>query len=183
MFSNNNNENENESDVNVEIQDEKETLQKTETEPVNSKYKSILSNPNIVSLYSSHAISSDKMDTMLEKEKQHNKTESWNKLDKTQKIQKLNKYAEKYVKENKLSQPDMKSLKLFFIDCLEKNKLQKAKDVLYDKESQEITGVPALFYHSLNRNFTLRVVDPKRVSTLKCLTPRKPKQLDIEKED
>jgi len=178
MFSNNNDDN-----LTIENPSNIEPEPKEETEPVSGKYRSILSNPNLSSLYSSQAISSDKIDRMLEKEKQHNKTESWNKLDKTQKIQKLHTYAEKYVRDNKLSHSDMKMLKQFFIECLEKNKLQKAKEVTYDKDSQEISSIPALFYHSLNRNFTLRVVDPKRVSTLKCLTPKKTKQTEIEENE
>jgi hypothetical protein len=177
MFSDNNDDN--------LIMENPSTIQepKEETDKVSGKYRSILSNPNLTTLYSNQAISSDKIDTMLENEKQYNKTESWNKLDKTQKILKLHIYAEKYVKDNKLSHSDMKMLKHFFIECLEKNKLQKAKEVIYDKDSQEVTGIPALFYHSLNRNFTLRVVDPKRVSTLKCLTPKKTKQFETDEKE
>lgn len=111
------------------------------------------------------------INALLEKEKQHNKTESWNKLDKTIKIQKLHSFAEKYGKDNGFSMKDIKSLKIFFKDCLEKNKLQKTKEVLYNKESQEITKIPALFFNHTNRNFTLKIIDTNRVSTLKSLTP------------
>ena len=74
------------------------------------------------------------LDQLLEQEKQHNKSDSWNKLDKTVKIQKLHIFAEKYGKENTLPVKDVKALKHFFTDSLEKNKLQKTKDVVYDKE-------------------------------------------------
>jgi hypothetical protein len=113
------------------------------------------------------------IETMLEKEKQHNKTETWNKLDKTIKIQKLHQFAEKYGKDNSLPAKDTKSLKAFFIDCLEKNKLQKTKDVIYDKERREITAIHALHFNQVNRNFTLKIMDAKRVSTLKSLTPKR----------
>jgi hypothetical protein len=113
------------------------------------------------------------IDSLLEKEKLHNKTETWNKLDKTVKIQKLHIFAEKYGKENNLPVKDIKSLKSFFIDCLEKNKLQKTKDVTYDKEKREIISIPALFFNVSNRNFTLKILDAKRVSTLKSLTPKR----------
>ena len=109
----------------------------------------------------------------MEKEKQHNKTESWNKLDKTIKIQKLHGYAEKYGREHSLPIKEIKSLKQFFKDCLEKNKLQKTKDVIYDKDAHEIQSIPALFLHPVSRNFTLKITDPKRVSTLKSLTPKR----------
>jgi hypothetical protein len=41
-------------------------------------------------------------------------------------------------------------------------------------------SIPALFYNTEKKNFTLRIVDPKRVSTLKSLTPKRtPKQVTI----
>jgi hypothetical protein len=113
------------------------------------------------------------IETMLEKEKQHNKTETWNKLDKTIKIQKLHQFAEKYGKEHSLPMKDVKTMKSFFIDCLEKNKLQKTKDVTYEKERREITAIPALHFNQINRNFTLKIMDAKRVSTMKSLTPKR----------
>lgn len=146
-----------------------------------NKYNYIPHNNSNTTLYSTNSLSSENIYKILEKEKLHNKTETWNKLDKTQKIQKLHSYAEKYGKDNKLTHTDMKSLKLFFIDCLEKNKLQKSKDVNYDKEKQEISSIPSLFFSPINRNFTLKITDPKRVSTLKSLTPRK-KEIKMEEE-
>jgi hypothetical protein len=113
------------------------------------------------------------MDSLLEREKQHNKTEPWTKLDKTVKIQKLTAFSEKYGQEQNMTEHDVASLKTFFIDCLDKGKLQKAKDIVYNKTAQEITSIPALFFNTEKKNFTLRIVDPKRVSTLKSLTPKR----------
>ena len=42
------------------------------------------------------------INNLLEMEKQNNKNESWNKLDKSMKIQKLHGFAEKYGRENSL---------------------------------------------------------------------------------
>ena len=94
---------------------------------------------------------------MLEKEKQRNKTEAWNKLDKTAKIQLLHAFSEKYGKEHCLPIKEIKLLKSFFIECLEKNKLQKTKDVVYDKEHREITSIPSLHFNTTNHNFTLNI--------------------------
>jgi hypothetical protein len=113
------------------------------------------------------------VEKLLENEKIHNKTEPWNKLDKTVKIQKLHKFAEKYGKDNTLPAKEVKTLKAFFVTCLEQNKLQKAKDIVYDKETKDIISIPALHFNQTNRNFTLKVTDPKRVSTLKSLTPKR----------
>lgn len=138
-----------------------------------NKYKNIIIQPNSSANLYSNEVNYNIIDKMLEKEKQHNKTESWNKLDKTVKIQKLHTFAEKYGKENNLSVKDVKGLKTFFIECLEKNKLQKTKDVNYDKDTHHILSIPSLFYNHTNRNFTLKIMDSKRVSTLKSLTPKR----------
>lgn len=118
-------------------------------------------------------VNTQMIDCMLEKEKQMNKSETWNKLNKTIKIQKLYMFAEKYAKEHSMNEKDAKTLKLFFITCLEKNKLQKSKDLVYNKETQEITDIPSLVFHVEIRNFTLKNTDKSRVSTLKSLTPKK----------
>lgn len=112
------------------------------------------------------------IDKMLETEKNNNKTGSWNKLDKTVKTQKLHTFAEKYGKEHGIPIKDVKALKLFFLECLEKNKLSKTKDLVYDKETNEITGIPSLIYQASSHHFTLKNIDPKRVSTLKALNPK-----------
>ena len=115
----------------------------------------------------------NEIDRLLEKEKQRNKSDNWNKIDKTVKIQKLHQFAERYGKEHGYPAKDIKLLKAFFIECLEKNKLQKTKDVSYDKDKQEIDAIPALHFNQATHNFTLRIIDTKRVSTLKSLTPKR----------
>jgi hypothetical protein len=117
--------------------------------------------------------SQEEVDTILEKETQQNKNESWNKLNKTHKLQKLNNYAEKYGTDQKYSAKEIKNLKQFFLDSLERGKLQKTKEVIYDKHTQMINEIPGLFLHPTNHNFTLRITDTKRVSTLKSLAPKR----------
>jgi hypothetical protein len=112
------------------------------------------------------------LEEMLEQEKQQNKTEAWNKIDKTMKIQKLHAYAEKYGKEHGFPVKDIKTLKGFFVDALDKGKLQRTKDVLYSKDTREISAIPALHFNKDAHAFTLKNMDTKRVSTLKSLTPK-----------
>jgi hypothetical protein len=121
------------------------------------------------------------IDKLLETEKQQNKADAWNKLDKTVKIQKLHIFAEKYGKDNTLPVKDVKGLKHFFTDCLEKNKLQKTKEVAYDKDKGIIQSIPALFFNLQQRAFTLKSLD-KRVSTLKSLTPHRTSSKEIPEE-
>ena len=113
------------------------------------------------------------LENLLEKEKQKAKNEQWNKIDKTTKIQLLHGYAERYGIENKLPMKEVKNLKMFFTECLNRGKLSKNKDISYIKETQHITGIPALHFNTEKKSFTLRILDNKRVSTLKSLTPKK----------
>ena len=144
-------------------------------EPKPAKSKAL---PNIYpnqygSTHSTVETNSLNIDALLEKEKQSNKIDTWNKLDKTAKVQRLHAFAEKFGKDNGYPVKDIKSLKMFFSDCLEKNKLQKAKELVYDKDSGIISSIPSLHFNSESHNFTLRITDSKRVSTLKSLTPKR----------
>lgn len=114
----------------------------------------------------------NRIDKLLEIEKQNLSTEPWNKLDKRLKIQKLHAFAEKYGKENALPQKDIKSLKTFFSECLTKDKLAKVKEVDYNKTTGIIQAIPGLCLNATTRAFTLRNLE-KKVSTLKSLTPKK----------
>lgn len=148
-----------------------EILPNLEQKPAKSKPL-----PNIYPQFGSTStmeMNSQNMDYILEKEKQSNKVDNWNKLDKTAKIQKLHAFAEKFGKDNGYPVKDVKSLKMFFVDCLEKNKLQKTKDLVYDKDSGIISSIPSLHFNVDSHNFTLKIVDAKRVSTLKSLTPKR----------
>lgn len=111
------------------------------------------------------------LEDLLETEKQNNKLEAWNKLDKTSRVQKLHAFAEKYGKDHGLPVREIKNLKVFFTQSLDKGKLNRAKDVVYDRESREVRSVPSLHFNSESKAFTLKNLDDKRVSTLKCLTP------------
>tara|TARA_B110000483_G_scaffold153530_1_gene182475 strand:+ start:66 stop:536 length:471 start_codon:yes stop_codon:yes gene_type:complete len=115
------------------------------------------------------------LDQLLEKEKINSKSDPWNKIDKTTKIQLLHSYAERYGVENKIPAKDIKNLKTFFTESLNKGKLSKNKDISYIKETQTVSSIPSLFFNSDKRAFTLRIVDNKRVSTMKSLTPKKNK--------
>jgi hypothetical protein len=115
------------------------------------------------------------LDKFLENEKISNSNEPWSKLDKTAKIKKLLLFANNYKEENNLSELEFKHLIIFFRECLDRKKLQRVKDVIYNKETGEIKEIPALFFNKQSNHFTLKNID-KRVSTLKGLTPKKSKQ-------
>lgn len=113
------------------------------------------------------------IDTLLEKEKTKNKLGAWNKFDKTHKMKLLYQYAEEYGLAQQYNQLEITSLKMFFLNSINNSKFQKAKDVNYDKENQKIISIPALHFNRSTQHFTLKMIDSKRVSTLKSLAPLK----------
>ena len=112
------------------------------------------------------------LDKFLENEKNNNANEPWSKLDKTVKTKKLLAFAEKYRSEQSLSDGEYSKLVAFFKDCLDKKRLQRVKDVVYDKDTGEIKEVPALHFNKPTIHFTLKNMD-KRVSTTRSLAPKK----------
>jgi hypothetical protein len=54
--------------------------------------------------------------------------------------------------------------------------------VIYDKEKREITAIPALHFNTISHNFTLKIIDTKRVSTLKSLTPKRVTEKNVDTE-
>ena len=108
----------------------------------------------------------------LEEEKNHNQTEPWAKLDKTRKMQKLQQYVERYREEHGLSEEEASQMLRFLKDSLDRKKLLRVKEVVYDKTHGIIKDIPVLVHNKATKHFTLRNAE-KRVSTLKNL-PNKP---------
>lgn len=140
----------------------------TTTSHISPKYRSLLSNETS----SASMTEKNKIHDILEKEKHLNKGDSWTKLDKMTKIQKLHQYADKYAEKHKLSEAELVSLKEYLVNCINQSKLQKSKEVLFDKETKDIVDIPSLVLHPANRHFTLRSQDVKRINTLKSMTPK-----------
>ena len=137
----------------------------------NIKYKTMLLNGNPLKETKSENDLSN-LDKFLEDEKNNNVNEPWCKLNKTIKTKKILEFVEKYKSEKNLDQEEEKALLTFLKDCLDRKKLQRVKDVVYDKTNGSIKEIPALSYTKANKHFTLKNMD-KRVSTLKSLAPKK----------
>ena len=137
----------------------------------NIKYKTMLLNGvPLQETKSSNDLSN--LDKFLENEKQNNSNEPWCKLNKTIKTKKLMEFVEIYSKEKNMTPDESRSLTAFLKDCLDKKKLARVKDVVYDKDTGTVKEIPALVYTKANKHFTLKNID-KRVSTLKSLAPKK----------
>ena len=137
----------------------------------NIKYKTMLLNGKpLKETKSSENLST--LDKFLEEEKSTNQNEPWCKLDKTTKGKKLIEFAAIYKQTAVLDAEEEVLLTSFLKDSLERKKLQRVKDVIYDKVNGQIKEIPALTYIKASRHFTLKNME-KRVSTVKSLTPKK----------
>lgn len=137
----------------------------------NIKYKTMLINgTQLKETKPTNDISN--FDKFLENDKINSKNEPWSKLDKTVKTKKLIDFVEQYKEKNNLDTEETNLLIHFFKDCLDRKKLQRVKDVSYDKEKGIIKDIPALSYTKSTKHFTLKNLE-KRVSTIKSLPPKK----------
>lgn len=134
----------------------------------NINYKNMLLTGN--SMLKPDIVTNPNIDDILENEKNANKSDPWNKLDKSAKVGKLKEFATRHgQKENHIEQ-EITALYQFLVSALEQKKLMRAKDVVYDKTTGTITSIPCLIYHAGFKKFTLKRCE-KRQSTLKSLAP------------
>lgn len=139
----------------------------------NIKYKTMLLNGN-GNTFKETKISNNlsNLESFLENEKNNNKNEPWCKLDKTVKSIKLIQFVKEYKIQHELEEEEETNMIQFLKDSLDRKKLQRVKDVIYDKNTGTIKDIPGLQYIKTTRHFTLKNID-KRVSTMKSLTPKK----------
>ena len=108
----------------------------------------------------------DNLDKFLEDDKQNNINDQWCKLNKTVKLRKMQAFADTYAEENGLDEEEKTKLFDFLKECLDKKKLLRVKDVVYDKVLGVIKEIPSL--HKAPDRYTLKNME-KRISTLKNL--------------
>ena len=135
----------------------------------NINYKNMLLTGNY-GMIKPDIVTHPNIDAILENEKNTNKSEPWNKLDKSAKVVKLKDFAARHGKEHELTERETAALYHFLLSNLEQKKLVRAKDVIYDKVTGLITSIPCLLFNSVLKKFTLKRCD-KRQSTLKSLAP------------
>ena len=102
------------------------------------------------------------------------KKKPWSKLSKASKLKKINEYAIAYCNDKKLQDVQYKELKKYLEQCLNRKKIQRQKDVVYDIETNKIKSIPGLHFNKNTNKFTLKIKD-KKTNTLKSLPPKKNK--------
>ena len=153
----------------------------------NIQYRNMLLNGNntkLASNSSNNDISS--IENILEKESNNNKNVSWNKLDKTQKISKLQNYITNLISKHKLTKNENLQLRKCLHLGLDRGRLLHVKDVVYNTNTGIIENIPCLFFESNSRKFTLKR-NERRSSTLKSLGPgktrKKLEKIDVDIKD
>ena len=137
----------------------------------NIKYKTMLLNGALLrETKSSNDLSN--LDKFLDDEMKTNSNEPWCKLNKTIKTKKLLEYVKMYAIQKCLDESECELLVSFLKESLDKKKLLRVKDVVYDKIDGIITDIPSLLYAKPSKHFTLKNMD-KRISTLKSLSVKK----------
>ena len=131
----------------------------------NIKYQTML-------LTSNSQIDSDKKNTLnindiLDNDIENNKHKRWNKLAKNIKIKLLKNFADEYCKEKKYTESIKKNLITYFLKSLERKKLSKVKDIIYDCENNVIISIPSLSYDNIKNKFTLRNNPDKKKTSVK----------------
>tara|TARA_B100000925_G_scaffold284076_1_gene258644 strand:- start:992 stop:1498 length:507 start_codon:yes stop_codon:yes gene_type:complete len=135
----------------------------------NIKYQTMLLNHNS-KIYAAKP-NIDNIEAFLEKEKEANKKKPWSKLSKASKLKKISEYVIQYRDENKLNSEQTNELEKYLTQCLNRKKLQRQKDVVYDITTNKIKSINGLIYNKMKNKFTLKVKD-KKTSTLKSLAPK-----------
>ena len=136
----------------------------------NIKYQTMLLNSN--SKVDSEKNNTENLDSILAKESIENKKKPWSKLGTAVKVRKINYFISHYDWETKLTLKEQEELKTYLKTAVQRKKLQRAKDVVYDVATGRIKSIPGLTYNKNKKRFTLRRIDKKN-STLKGLAEKK----------
>tara|TARA_B110000858_G_C17688903_1_gene420318 strand:- start:176 stop:682 length:507 start_codon:yes stop_codon:yes gene_type:complete len=140
----------------------------------NIKYQTMLLNNN-TKIYETTPNTSN-IERFLEKELEMNINKPWTKLGKGTKLKKINEYILSFSKEKEYTVERTVVLKRYLLNCLERKKLQKTKDVIYCIKTNKILSIPSLSYNDSSRKFTLRKAEKKLPKTTQNKTTKKRKK-------
>ena len=161
----------------VEEKDKEKEKDKNNTcnELKNIQYQTMLLNQHGDNPISNTSENLTDLDDFFDKEKESNKQLPWSKLDKSLKLRKISNYVRKYAQEHDLDKSVSQELGYYLKDCLERRKLQRQKDIEYDKITGSIKLIPNLVYNKHNGTFLLKSIEKKQGIT-KGLAPKSKKK-------
>ena len=121
----------------------------------NIKYKTMLLNGNTKNITSVIQDISN-LDIILDEEANNCKHDSWNRLDKSVKMQKISNYINKIAPNYNLTSSEIKTVRDYLSTNLDKKNLQRNKDAAYVKDTGTLENIPGLHFNNTTRKFTLR---------------------------
>ncbi len=121
----------------------------------------------------SRSMNIDSLNEFLDNERSENRQQKWAKLDKTVRRDKLRRFVATYRNEHELTDAEADALVAFLHEALDRNKLQRVKEVTYDPASGDIQEIPALVFHADARRFTLRTMQKRAVVAACPVAPQK----------
>jgi len=110
------------------------------------------------------------VEAILERERTMKRTVAWARLERSACITKLRDFANVFGQENDMTPGEIAALTEYLLCAYERKRLTRARDVSFDKESQNITGIPCLTFNKSSRKFTLSRSD-RRASSSASLGP------------
>jgi hypothetical protein len=119
------------------------------------KYRTLISTGNSIDVPSS-IITEEGLDSFLNLDIENNKKGVWSKLSKTEKYKRIKEYVEtKLTTTHQLDEPEQLAAIKFFSVLLDRKKLSKNNELVYNKDNGCIEQISGLVFNSTSRKFLI----------------------------
>ena len=147
------------------------------------KYKTMIMTGENMEKQIMNETNEETLHSFLMQERNQNKRQSWGKLSKTYKIQKIQKYVNQSLRDKyQLSNEECIQTMTYIRHLLERKKLTKASEIIYDEESGDVTQIPMICFQNQARKFTLNKEIKLPSKKAKTIKKKVQKQNKIENE-
>ena len=120
------------------------------------KYKTMIATGNNIDKKIENEANEEDVHSFLMDEMKEHKKQPWNKLTKTEKIKKINHHVKTILKnEYNLTQNECKQTQKYISALVDRKKLTKNSELLYNEESGFIETIHIILFNSNLRKFTL----------------------------
>lgn len=144
------------------------------------KYRTMIMTGKDIDQKIKYESSQEELDDFLVKEQTANKKQSWSKLSKTERLKKIDVFIKSHlIKNHSLTEEEVSNLNSYVTNLLERKKLLKSNEILYNEDKGFIEEIPALLFNNKIRKFTLN----KQLSNTNKKNQRKTKKNDSDKKN
>ena len=131
-------------------------------EYINLNYKNVVENGKPLANNDVIVYEDDVLDSFLNNDIELNKKETWNRLNKTIKLRKINSFSETLKNEYDLNEEEANNVTRYLHNLLDRKMLIKNNEVVYDKEEGVIEKIPNLKFNNRTRKFVLKKGDKSK---------------------